>query len=113
MAMPTSVTVEIQFGASGVWTDVTAYLDGSAGGSTRFGRSSPFNTPSPGTLTLTLVNDDGRFTPGRQVLSDGVTPHPYYPGIVPRRKIRVAYVVGGTPYYRFVGYIKGWPPSIM
>jgi hypothetical protein len=112
MAMPDSVTVEVEFTA-GVWTDVTIYLDGRAGGSTNFGRTSPFGTVAPGSLTLTLANEDGRFTPGRQVLSDGVTPHPYYPNVVPRKRIRVAQVVSGVPNYIFTGHVKGWPPTLV
>lgn len=112
MAQPDSVTVEVEFTA-GVWTDVTTYADWSTAGQTRFGRTSPFSPAGPGNLSLTLANDDGRFTPGRQVLADGTTTHPYYPNVVPRKRIRVAYVISGTPYYRFTGYIKGWPPSMV
>ncbi len=104
--------VEIEF-TPGAWTDVSDYLDGTAGGTVRFGRTSPFSPPSVGTLTLTLANDDGRFTPERQLLSDGVTPHPYWPNVIPRKRIRVSTVIGGVPCYVFTGYIKGFPPLMV
>src|SRR5438552_1082178 len=110
--MPSAVTVEIEF-VAGVWTDVSSYLDGNAGGSTRFGRTSRYGTISPGTLTLVLDNTDARFSPGRQLLADGVTPAPYWPNLVPRKRIRLSYVVSAVSYVRFVGYVKGWPPSMV
>jgi hypothetical protein len=113
MAKPDSMVVEVEFTA-GVWTDVSQWVDWTAGGSTKFGRQSPFSVPSPGTLTnLPLANDDGRFTPHRQVLADGVTVHPYWPNVLPRKRIRLSYVIAGVPYYRFTGYIKGWPTTMV
>lgn len=110
---PDSVTVEVEF-TPAVWTDVTAYVDFTQPMSIHIGRSTPFSTSPPGSLSgLVLINEDGRFTPLRQVLADGTTVHPYYPNVVPRKRIRVAYVIAAVPHYRFIGYIKGWPPLLV
>lgn len=108
--MPNAVTVEIN--VNGAWIDVTQWADWSAGASTRYGRTSPYSGPQPAMFGMTFVNDDGRFTPKRQVLVDGVTAHPYYPYLIPRMPIRFSYTVAGTKYYRFTGRVKGWPPAM-
>jgi hypothetical protein len=103
---------EIEFTA-GVWTDVTADVEfGFAQPQTHYGRTSQFSQPGPATETLALRNPLGRYTPQRQVLTDGVTPHPYWPNVLPRKRIRRSYTVGGVTYYRFFGYVKGFPPSL-
>lgn len=111
MGAPDDKFVEIEFSAPAGWTDVTSYVDWTAGLSTRFGRSDANSQPGPASLTLTLVNDDARFTPGRQVLADNVTVNPNWPNVIPRRRIRYGYVIGSTRYYRFTGYISGWTPG--
>lgn len=103
-----SVKLELQL-AVGTWVDISAYLDLSQGATIHIGRTSPFSAPSPGTAQLTLDNTDGRFTPGRQVLADGVTTNPYWPYLVPRAQIRWSWVKGASTYRRFTGYVKGWP----
>lgn len=78
---------------SGVWEDVTAFVD--SGFRITRSRTSPYSPVGPATLALTFDNSDGRFTPKRQVLNDGVTAHPYYPNIRPRKRIRLSYEVAG------------------
>jgi len=110
MALPAGGVVEIRdLVTPGVWTDVTQYLDKDAF-TIHFGRTSPYAASSAATLSgLRFNNTDGRFTPKSQVLADGVTVHPYYPNLVPRRLIRYRNTPAGT---RFTGEIQGWPPSI-
>src|SRR5882757_1944187 len=112
VGVPPGEKLEIEFST---WVDVTADAELLYQGSltTRFGRTSQFSQPGPGSLTVTLRNELGRYTPGRQVLTDGVTPHPYWPNVLPRRRIRWSYTIAGVTYYRFTGYIKGWPPALM
>jgi hypothetical protein len=117
--MPTPVgvptnKVEVEFTA-GVWTDVSADVELAYQGplTTRFGRTSQFSQPSPASMTLSLRNELGRYTPGRQVLTDGTTPHLYWPNVLPRKRIRRSYTIAGTTYTRFLGYIKGWPPALL
>src|SRR6266571_1351772 len=104
---------EIEFTA-GVWTDVTADVEfGFASPpQTHYGRTSQFSQPGPGSETLALRNPLGRYTPQRQVLTDGVTPHPFWPNVTARKRIRRSYTVGGVTFYRFFGYVKGFPPSL-
>src|SRR6266568_1472910 len=104
---------EIEFTA-GVWTDVTADVEfGFASPpQTHYGRTSQFTQPGPGSETLALRNPLGRYTPQRQVLTDGVTPHPFWPNVTARKRLRRSYTVGGVTYYRFFGYVKGFPPSL-
>jgi hypothetical protein len=82
--------VEVEFTA-GVWTDVSADVDLSAGINIRYGRTSEFSDPSTATCDLQLANHLGRYTPFSQLLADGVTVHPYYPNVVPRKRVRVAF----------------------
>jgi len=57
---------------------------------------------------LRLNNTDGRFTPLSQVLTDG-SAHPYWPNVLPRKRIRYSNAPSGV---RFTGFVKGWPPFV-
>lgn len=63
MAMP-AVKVEMYSDGYSQWVDVSSYVVMTAGLSLKRGRSSQFDTSSPGTLTLTLSNKDESFSPG-------------------------------------------------
>lgn len=109
-AYMSDVKVEIAFTskfstplASMVWTDVSPWVELSAGISIGFGRSDEQSQADANTLSLTLDNSDGRFTPDRAA-------SPYFPNVRLYRPIRVtATPPGGTPSVRFVGYINQWP----
>lgn len=110
--MPTSEMVEVEF-VAGTFTDVSADVELQEGLTiSSFGRSTEYGTTQSRVLTLTLDNHLGKYTPNRQTLADGVTTHPYYPNVIPRKRIRYSYFVGATKYIRFVGYIKSWPPAM-
>lgn len=111
MAFPAGLKVAIEW-VSGTFTDVTLDVDTSVQISIHYGRTSPGDAPQVATLSLRLANPLGKYTPLRQVLADGVTAHPYYPNVQPRKRIQVSYTIGGTTYPRFTGYIKGFPPSL-
>lgn len=105
------VLVEIAFNAgyntppgSRTWTDVSQYVEpGKDAIKVDYGRSDEFATTDANTLTLTLDNRDGRFTPGR-------ASSPYYPNVKIGRPIRVtATPVSGAPSVRFTGYVDEWP----
>lgn len=102
MALPTGLQVDIEFTA-GVWTNVSAYVSLRQGISLKFGRTDSYGAPQVATAQLRLDNFDGRFTPK----SSG---SPYYPNVVPRKRLRVSYASGSSP--RFVGYIKQWLPTV-
>jgi len=110
--LPSGQLVEIEFTA-GVWTDVSADVEFAAGLPIRVGRTSPQSQSQVATFTCQLANQLGKYTPGRQVLTDGTTVHPYWPNVVPRKRIRYSYLDGGAVRrYRFTGYIKSWPPAL-
>jgi hypothetical protein len=112
---PPGQKYEIEFGATGVWTDVTADVEFAYAPPPQihFGRTSPFAQPGPGSMTFTLRNELGRYTSQRQVLADGVTPHPYWPNVVPRKRVRYSFTIAGTQYDKFIGSVKGWPPAML
>src|SRR6266702_2962457 len=106
--------LEIEFTA-GPWTDVSAGTDVEtlfAQLQIHYGRTSQFSQLGPGSMSCTLKNPLGRYTPQRQVLTDGVTPHPFWPNVTARKRLRRSYTVGGVTFYRFFGYVKGFPPSL-
>jgi hypothetical protein len=110
--VPPGQKLEVEFTA-GVWTDVTADWDAPGGPlSIHIGRADKYSQPSPGSMTFTLDNHLGKYTPQRQVLADGVTAHPYWPNVVPRKRVRYSYTISAVQYVRFLGYIKGWPPAL-
>lgn len=107
VGMPPGSKVEIEF-TPGVWTDVTTDVERDPF-TIRRGRTSEFSDAQTGTLDgLRLNNTTGKYSPLSQVLSDG-TPNPYYPNILPRKRIRYSNTAAGP---RFVGFIKSWPPFV-
>lgn len=84
-----------------VWTDVSEWLEGDPVGISR-GRADEFETVSPSTLTFTLDNTDGRFTPGLDT-------SPYSPNVKKGRPVRYSTVYDGVSYVRFTGYVDEWP----
>jgi len=108
MAAPT-IKVEVAFednpeNALPVWSDVTEFVRAETGVSITRGRADEFSEIQPGRLTLTLDNTAGEFTYGNAA-------SPYFPYVIPYRRIRVSVYVNGAWYPRFDGYIDGWPIS--
>jgi hypothetical protein len=92
--------VEIFF--SGSWIDVTSYLTGSV--TIQQGRANEWSQITPGIMTLSLKNPDGRFMPG-------LSTSPYYPNVIPEKQIRYWVNHLGNWYVRFWGYIKAIEPA--
>lgn len=107
MATPT-LKVEIAFSTqpndpSPVWVDVTSYTRCVTDNvSVNRGRQDHYETVQPSKLSLTLLNEDGRFTPGN-------VSSPYYPNVKKGRKIRVSVTHNAVTYRLFTGYIDEWP----
>jgi hypothetical protein len=101
VAMPTTTT-EVAFttdpGATPTWTDVSAYQREFVVHRGRADDQSPFG---PGQLELTLTNEDRRFDP--QYASS-----PYYPNVVPMRRIRIRATYNAVTYDIFNGYVTDW-----
>lgn len=89
-----------------VWgADITPYLR--AWSSTR-GTARELTRVEAGTATVTLDNLSGRFTPGS-------ASSPYYPNLLPMRRMRLRANVGGTFYPVWSMFVESWPavfPSV-
>jgi hypothetical protein len=112
MSAPT-VTVEVAWTStfstpegSRAWTDVTQYVDvDQAAVVIGFGRTDERSTADANSLTLTLNNRDGRFTPEK-------TTGAYYPNVKLYRPVRVTtQYAGGTARTRCLTYARAWNPS--
>lgn len=107
MAVPVP-KVEIAFTTqpndpSPVWVDVTSYTRNVTDNiSITHGRQDRYETVQPAKLGLTLINKDGRFTPGNAA-------SPYYPNVKKGRKIRVSVTHNGVTYNRYTGFVDEWP----
>lgn len=104
------VKVEIAFNSgfstptgSRTWTDVSQWVELDQGISIGYGRQDERSQADANTLSLTLDNSDGRFTPAR-------VSSPYFPNVKLYRPIRVtATPPGGSPSVRFTGFVNQWP----
>lgn len=89
---------------SGDWTDITKYVQGL---STTMGRQHELNQVGPSTATLTLTNQDGRFSPWN-------TGSPYYyagAGLTPGHPIRITATWASVSYPIFSGFAKSFIPT--
>lgn len=87
----------IQYPSTITWTDISTYVDViKAGVKITRGASDELSDTQPGTATLILDNQDGRFTPGS-------ASSPYYPYVRRNAPIRIAKAIipttsGSAPY---------------
>jgi len=109
-ASPNPLGFKAELFLGGSWVDITQYVMlRNTATITNMGRADESGSITPSTLTLTLKNTDGRFTPKN---SSGA----YFPNIVRNCQIRVsvnATSVTGVAYnnFRFWGEIASWPPG--
>lgn len=82
------------------WVDVSGYLQRL---SIRRGRQTELDRIETGYASLALDNRDRRFDPA-------YTSGPYYPNVVPMRRVRLSGVWLSSKYPVFTGYIGSWPP---
>jgi len=104
MALPTAYTLEIAFTTAPfqtpTWVDVSAYM---ISAQSRRGRSAEMSRTDPGTFRVELDNSDRRFDPT-------YTSSPYYPNVIPMKRIRFRVTHNSTTYNVWTGFIEGWPP---
>lgn len=105
MSRPT-VIVRIAFdtdplATTPTWTDVSSYVRQIR---TRRGRQYELNRIEAGTAEVVLDNRDRRFDPS-------YASSPYYPNVVPMRKINIQAVWATVTYDIYTGYIENWPPD--
>ena len=101
MAFP-ALTVEVAFTstpfATPTWTDVTAFV---VGGDVTRGRTSELDKIRAGQATVVLTNDDRRFDPTH-------TTGPYWPNVLPMRRLRIRATFDAVVYDVFHGFIDRW-----
>lgn len=97
-----SITTLVAFssdpGATPVWSDIS---DRMLGFTVNRGRQRELDRFVAGRLSLTLNNEDRAFDPT-------YTASPYYPNVVPMRRIKIQATAGGVTYDVFTGYVDSW-----
>jgi hypothetical protein len=103
--LPEGPTVRVAFattpGQPSLWTTVSAYQTGF---STRRGRQKELDLIDAGIAAVRFKNSDRRFDPTH-------TSSPYYPNVLPMRKLRVQYTRNTVTYPLFVGFVEAWPQT--
>lgn len=85
---------------NGVATDITAYVSFAAGGlNANRGRQTELAQMDPSRMSFTLINQDGRFTPGNPS-------SPYYPHWRQGARIVWLETVGARTFSHFDGYLE-------
>ena len=101
MGMPT-ITVRVAFttdpGATPTWTDISAYLKTFTVHRGRSDDQSPFNA---GQAQITLSNETRAFDPT-------YASSPYYPNVLPMRRISIQATYNAITYDVFNGYVTNW-----
>lgn len=100
-----SVVVECAFAtvptAAPTWTDISAYARQFA---VHRGRQFELDRMQAGTAQVRLANQDRRFDPYN-------TAGPYYPNVVPKRRLRIRATWASAIYPVFSGYVEEWPQA--
>lgn len=86
------------------WTDISAYVDMTAGVKITRGRADQFSTVSAGNVTATLNNNGGAFTPGK------VSGSAFGQYCKRGKRVRISVTDGTTTWIRFVGFVTAWGP---
>lgn len=81
------------------WDDISEYVREVT---IRRGRQHELEVVQAGTCSLVLNNGARQFDPT-------YTASPFYPYVLPMRKIRVGAVWNSTTHYLFTGYVERWP----
>src|SRR5487761_12061 len=106
----TLLTMKYELLINGTWTDITNFVYQRDDVSIGRGKPNETSTATPGQITITLNNRDGRFTPKN--ISGA-----YYPYIGRNTQLRLSLVnitsSTGSKYtgYRFWGEVSVWPPQ--
>src|SRR5207244_12783432 len=103
--MPPVLTVQCSFStnpmATPVWTDISHWVQSI---DTRRGRNTELDRVEAGTATILLDNRDRRFDPSNAT-------SPYYPNVIPLRRIQILASWSTYTYPVFTGYVEGWPQA--
>jgi len=95
-------TTIIQAISTPTWAaDITAYV---REWSTHRGSQRGLQKVEAGTATVVLDNRSGRFTPQN-------TSSPYYPNLLPMRRLRIRATWNAVTYPIFSGFVEAWPAT--
>lgn len=83
------------------WTDISTYARELG---VKRGRQFELDRMQAGTATVRLANQSRQFDPYN-------TASPYYPNVVPRRRLRIQATWASATYPVFSGYVETWPQS--
>jgi hypothetical protein len=104
MALPTLI-IELDLNdplATPTWAaDITSYV---RSWSTQRGTQRELQRVEAGTASIVLDNRSGRFTPMN-------TSSPYYPNLLPMRRIRIRATWNSVTYPIFQGHVEAWPAT--
>lgn len=104
MTLPT-LSVRIAFATNPLdtptWTDVSAYVRGLR---IRRGRNDELGRMEAGEAEVVLDNRDRRFDPTHAA-------GPYYPNVLPMRKISIRATWNAVTYDVYTGFIEAWPTA--
>lgn len=100
MALSATPVVDVEFD-TGVWTSVIADVRSVSG---KRGRSTEMDQFSAGRATVVLANADRKYDPEHAAGT-------YFGKLLPRKRIRIGFTYSGTTYWKFYGYVDGWPQS--
>lgn len=95
------VSFDNDIGVPPIWTDLTMHVRTL---SYQRGRQFELDQFQAGTLTVSLSNNDGRFSP------DNPT-GPYYNTLTPMRRVKLVAEWDGVTYPRWAGFAETWEPS--
>src|SRR5690242_13390900 len=106
--VPNTPTIEVSFDYTNdptsttyTWEDITPYV---VAYSRIPARTNEFDQPGPVGASITLRNDDARFTPDN---AGG----PYFGGLKKFRRCRVRCQWNAVTYNRYWGFVQDWPQA--
>lgn len=105
-----AIDVRVDLFYDAAWNEVTSYVDGPVEIARGLAAESSRGVADPSSCSLTLLNDDGRFTVGAPRLVSGAT-NPLHKkiGRGTLLRVRVLYGSGPSTSTRFVGEVSRWP----
>jgi hypothetical protein len=100
--MPPQLVVEVSFATNPadppIWVDITKYVERLT---INRGRQRELDQVQAGVCTLDLENRDRRFDPT-------YVSGPYYPNVLPMRRLRVRATYNNTSFPLYSGYVESW-----
>lgn len=105
----TPLGVKVELLVNGSWTDITSFVLVRDSITITGGKQDESSNAQPAQATLTLNNEDGRFSPN-------YTGGAYYPFLTRNMQLRISVATESVTFnaysgYRFWGEVPNWPPQ--